>query len=306
MSNTDKGMNTVVTSRSRRTIDRDVVLRMINKEQYIILAHDFDFNILKERGRTPAETNIPAIEPVICDSVDCIEREAVRVLTENSEQAVIHRLAAHKLLPCLARREYLYHMSLPAAKAAMESAPAGGDVRQKLIEEWISGRFRKRMYKDAGILVMNLVMLNFAYAEPWYLEYVIPGTLKLKRRQGLNLVGATYQALALIGNIPFYTADESALPEAAARDLVEVAIEARRRAVHLVLDVGVRSIRDLYDDLAEWLSNAALARRNIPGAARAMAAAGALVEAMVVPYYLAYYGFIGLDFTSLRLFELRR
>ena len=306
MSNTDNGMNKIVASRSRRTIDRDVVLRMVNKEQYIILAHDFDFNVLKERGRTSAETDIPAIEPIICDSVECIEKEAIRLLTDDSEQMVVHRQAAYRLLPGFARREYLYHVSLPAAKAVMESVSAGETVRRKLIEEWVSGRFSERMYKDAGILVMNLVMLNFAYAEPWYLEYVIPGTLRLKRRQGLNLVGATYQTLALISNIPFRTARESALSEAAARDLVEVAIEARRRAVYLILDVGVRRVRDLYDNLAKWLSDAVLTRSNIPDAAKAMTAVGALIEATIVPYYLAYYGFIGLDFRSLRFFELKR
>ena len=283
----------------------DLVKRMVVRDQYVILAHDFDLAVPKKRGRAPAETNIPAIEPVMCDSVDCIEREAVRVLTENSEQAVTIRQAPYRLLPGFASAEYLYYVSLPAAKAIIESVAAGEDVRQRLAERYVESRGRAP--RDAAALAANLIVLNFAYAEPWYLEYVIPGAMLERRRKRLPLyLGATYQSLTLIGNIPFYTADESALPEAAARDLVEVAIEARRRAVHLVLDVGVRSIRDLYDDLAEWLSNAALARRNIPGAARAMAAAGALVEAMVVPYYLAYYGFIGLDFTSLRLFELRR
>ena len=283
----------------------DLVKRMVVRDQYVILAHDFDLAVPKKRGREQTEGGVPAVEPVMCDSVDCIEREAVRALTEDSEQAVIIRLAAHRLLPTFASAEYLYYMSLPAAKAAMESAPAGTDVRQRLVERWVESRGRPP--RDAAVLAANLIVLNFAYAEPWYLEYVIPGAMLERRRKRLPLyLGATYQSLTLIGNIPFYTADESALPEARARALVEVAVEARRRAVHLVLDVGVRSIRDLYDDLAEWLSDAASSRPDLPEEARAMVAAGALVEAMVVPYYLAYYGFVGLNFTSLRLFELNR
>ena len=282
----------------------DLVKRMVVRDQYVILAHDFDLAVTKKRGREPAEGGVPAVEPIACDSVDCIEREAVRVLAENSEQVVIHRLAAHMLLSTFASAEYLYYMSLPAAKAAMESAPAGTDVRQRLIERWVESRGRPP--RDAAVLAANLIVLNFAYAEPWYLEYVIPGAMLERRRKRLPLyLGATYQSLTLIGNIPFYTADESALPEAKARALVEVAIEARRRAVHMILDVGVSRIRDLYDNLEVWLSNAVSSRSDLPGEARAMVAAGALVEAMVVPYYLAYYGFIDLNFRRLRSFDLK-
>ncbi|MEM4430721.1 MAG: hypothetical protein QXM08_06120, partial [Thermofilaceae archaeon] len=116
-------------------------------------------------------------------------------------------------------------------------------------------------------------------------------------------LGATIQSLLLRERIPVYRVEDSVLDVRSAESIVDFSIKLRQFTVRTVLEDKPRRLTDLYVLLSLYVNKEA-EERGLE-TAKQFSDWVALVEATVVPYYLAHYEFLKIDVASLLLFELK-
>ncbi|MEM4913362.1 MAG: hypothetical protein QW579_04085 [Desulfurococcaceae archaeon] len=239
----------------------------------------------------------------ICRDIDCIRKKAVEVLTQNSEEAELYRQAIYRTLALygFSHEQDMYVLGRIAANVLRKSSNILDEVAT--VSKSIStGRFRKSEYKLASKLAMDLVMLNFCYVLPHYTHSIVasisrPLSLRVKP------LGATIQSLLLREKIPVYRVEDSVLDVSSAESIVDFSIKLRQFTVRIVLEDKPRRLTDLYVLLSLYVNKEA-EERGLEIAKR-FSDWVALIEATVVPYYLAHYEFLKIDATSLLFFELK-
>ncbi|MEM1697777.1 MAG: hypothetical protein QXG48_03910 [Thermofilaceae archaeon] len=239
----------------------------------------------------------------ICRDIDCVRKRAVEVLTQDSEEAELYRQAVYRTLALhgFSHEQDMYVLGRIATNVLRKSSNILDEVAA--VSKSIStGRFRKSEYKLAIRLAMDLVMLNFCYVLPHYTHSVVASVPRpLSSR--VKPLGATIQSLLLRERIPVYRVEDSVLDVRSAESIVDFSIKLRQFTVRTVLEDKPRRLTDLYVLLSLYVNKEA-EERGLE-TAKQFSDWVALVEATVVPYYLAHYEFLKIDVASLLLFELK-
>lgn len=241
----------------------------------------------------------------LCWDINCIKKRAMEILTVDSDEAELYRQAIYRTLALhgFAYQEDMYVLARLASRVLRGDTTIDEEVRS--LHESITGTksFRKSEYKKATKLAMTLVMLNYAYVPPHYTHDIIVSSVKRPIPLVVKTLGATLQSLPLLEKIPFYSTRECLFNEDEARELIDFAIELRQRAVKIMLEKRPKKLTDLLMYLTTFIEGE-LKRRKLMRTVERFAQFGALIEALMVPYYLNHYGFVRIDTTKLLFFEL--
>ncbi|MEM1892500.1 MAG: hypothetical protein QXV95_02795 [Sulfolobales archaeon] len=238
----------------------------------------------------------------ICRDIDCVRKRAVEVLTQDSEEAELYRQAVYRTLALhgFSHEQDTYVLGRIATSVLRRFSSISDEVAA--VSKSIStGRSRKSEYKLASRLAMDLVMLNFCYVLPNYTHSVVAPAQRPPSR--VKPLGATVQSLLLRERIPVYRVEDSVLDVRSAESIVDFSIKLRQFTVRTVLEDKPRRLTDLYVLLSLYVNKEA-EERGLE-TAKQFSNWVALVEATVVPYYLAHYEFLKIDVASLLLFELK-
>lgn len=269
------------------------VRTLVQKYNYLPLAYKHNFSALFDKKKQ------------LCWDIECIKKRAVEILTEDSDQAELYRQAIYRTLALhgFAHEQDIYVLGLLASRVMRKLTTIKDEVNT-IRESIVSGKFRKKEYRLATSLTMYLVMLNYCYVLPHYThDIIVQGTWQPLATR-VKQIGATLQSLALIEKLPLYTVKESLLEQSEAEELVDFTISLRHYAVEIILNKRPKKVTELYALINAWIESE-LQRRRLPKAVRDFAPLGALVESMMVPYYLHHYGFITIDVESYLFFELK-
>lgn len=253
---------------------RNWVKYLVLRYNYLPLAYEFD----------------PRVVQMYRD-MESIRRRAIGILTEDSDEAEQYRQAIYRTL-ALHGFAYVRDMCVLgsiASKVLRSRITIDGATKE------VSAK-RRNNYKK---FVSDIIVLNFGFVPPEYTFNIVVPWKKFKSK----IVGATILSLALIQKLPVYSTRDSIVYVPEAEELVDFTMNVRQYAVKTVLEERPKKVMDLYALLHAYIKKEA-ENRGLKIMAR-LASWGALVESVIVPYYLRHYGFLRTDVTDVLLFELR-
>lgn len=234
--------------------------------------------------------------PQLYKDIESIKKRALYVLTADTDEAEQYRQAIYRTLTlhAFAYARDIYAIGLITSRVLRNKTTIDKEI-EKIRSNMSSVK------RECKRFVSDLVVLNFAFVPPEYTFNIIVPWIKKKLKS--EIIGATILSLALTEKLPVYSTRDSIMDSAEAEKLVNFAMNARQYAVKIVLERRPRKITDLYALLHAYIEREA--ENKGLEIMKQLARWGALVESVIVPYYLHHYGFLKIDVASLMLFELR-
>jgi len=267
---------------------RERFRKLAMEEYYLPYGHVLDF------------TRIP--ESKLCDSVECIKKRAISVLTSADDESEVYRQLVYMLSTQIAVRGLAPYVF---AKTRAELAKTEvitmayeffyAEVKSR--KDW----WRRTGYKQATSVYGDLIQLNFAFSP--ILAYRASSDIfevsESEDREGKRyhkILVATVQSRLLRALLPLRAGEPTTVREDIAELVTDFSIELRRKVVESFLEFRPRKVGDIFNYVYQWAKRhySVELDRLIPGFSSKLEDY-VYEEIFLAPYYLHYYGLINID-----------